>query len=130
MLIARFGLHADPALVALAGGAAFVGHLFPIWLKFQGGKGVATFLGVLLALAWPVGIAACLLWLLTAFVFRLSSLAALVAVALSPLLAFLDHAGPPAVALCLVMAILVFIRHHANIARLLQGTEPRIGKKT
>ena len=135
VLIARFGLHADPALVALAGGAAFVGHLFPVWLKFNGGKGVATFLGVLLAFAWPVGIMACLLWLLTAFVFRMSSLAALVAAALSPLVAFLDpwkqaNEGRPAVLLCLFMAVLVFIRHHANIARLLKGTEPRIGKKT
>lgn len=130
VLIARFVLHADPAVVALAGGAAFTGHLFPVWLKFKGGKGVATFLGVLLALAWPVGIGACLLWLITAFVFRISSLAALVAAALSPLLAFLKHEGQPAVLLCLFMAVLVFIRHHANISRLLKGAEPRIGKKT
>jgi glycerol-3-phosphate acyltransferase PlsY len=130
VLIARFALHAPPELVALAGGSAFVGHLFPVWLKFRGGKGVATFLGVLLAVAWPVGLGACLLWLITAFVFRISSLAALTAAALSPLLAFLKHEGEAAIVLSVFMAVLIFIRHHQNIARLLKGAEPRIGAKT
>jgi glycerol-3-phosphate acyltransferase PlsY len=112
---------------ALAGGAAFLGHLFPVWLKFQGGKGVATFLGVLLAAAWPVGLAACATWLVVAVLARISSLSALVAAALAPLFAFLLHQPRSALSLAAFMAVLVFIRHHANIARLLKGEEPRIG---
>ena len=81
VLIARYALGEDAA--QLAGLAAFLGHLFPVWLGFKGGKGVATFLGILLALAWPVGLAACAMWLITAVVFRISSLAALVAAATS-----------------------------------------------
>ena len=131
VLLARYVLHADPALVALAGGAAFTGHLFPVWLKFKGGKGVATFLGVALALAWPLGLAACTTWLIMAVIFRISSLAALTAAALSPIAAFfLADMGPPAPMLCLFMAVLIFIRHLENISRLTKGTEPRIGKKT
>lgn len=111
----------------VAGLAAFLGHLFPVWLGFRGGKGVATYLGVALALAWPAGIAACLTWLATAFAFRVSSLAALVAAATGPL--WLAIWGPPgAVWLGLALAALVFVRHKANITRLLAGTEPRIGK--
>ena len=112
---------------AVAGGAAFLGHLFPIWLKFNGGKGVATFLGVLLAAAWPVGLAACATWLIMAVIARISSLAALTAAALAPLFVFLLHQPRPVLVLALFMAVLVFVRHHANIARLLKGEEPRIG---
>ena len=112
---------------ALAGGAAFTGHLFPVWLKFKGGKGVATFLGVLLAAAWPVGLAACATWLVVAFLARISSLSALTAAALAPLYAFLLHQPRVMIVVALFMAVLVFIRHHANIARLLKGQEPRIG---
>jgi acyl phosphate:glycerol-3-phosphate acyltransferase len=112
---------------ALAGGAAFLGHLFPVWLRFRGGKGVATFLGVLLAAAWPVGLAACATWLVVAVLARISSLAALVTAALAPLFAFLLHQPRAALILAVFMAVLVFIRHHANIARLLKGEEPRIG---
>ena len=112
----------------LAGLAAFLGHLFPVWLRFRGGKGVATFLGTWLALAWPVGIAACLTWLATAAALRISSLAALVAAASTPL--WLALLGPrPAIWLALALAALVFLRHRANIARLLAGEEPRIGKR-
>jgi glycerol-3-phosphate acyltransferase PlsY len=112
----------------LAGLAAFIGHLFPVWLRFRGGKGVATFLGVTLALAWPVGVIACLTWLAVAFAFRLSSLAALVAAATAPL--WFALLGPGQAAwLALALAALVFVRHHANIRRLLAGTEPRIGSK-
>jgi len=112
----------------LAGLAAFLGHLFPVWLSFRGGKGVATFLGVTLALAWPAGLAACATWLATAFATRLSSLAALVAAATTPLwLVLFDR--PDAAWLGGALAALVFIRHRANIGRLLAGTEPRIGAK-
>ena len=126
VLIARACTGEDAA--QLAGGAAFIGHLFPVWLGFKGGKGVATFLGILLALAWPVGIAACLTWLVTALVSRISSLSALVAAALAAIWAGL--LGYPQITwLTLVMATLVFFRHKPNIERLRTGTEPKIGKK-
>lgn len=113
-------------LMAVAGGAAFVGHLFPVWLRFRGGKGVATFFGVLLAAAWPVGVVAGAAWLIVAFVFRMSSLAALVAVALTPLVAL--ALGRPIVAgLALFMGVLVYARHIPNIRRLMKGQEPRMG---
>lgn len=112
----------------LAGGAAFLGHCFPVWLGFRGGKGVATFLGTLIALDWRLGLAACALWLLTALIARLSSLAALVAAALSPAVAWaLDRAD--LIAVSAFMAALIFVRHRANISRLRAGTEPRIGRK-
>ncbi|WP_337186115.1 glycerol-3-phosphate 1-O-acyltransferase PlsY [Phenylobacterium sp.] len=117
-------------LTALAGGAAFLGHLFPVWLGFKGGKGVATFFGTLLAAAWPIGMAAGAAWLIVAFLFRISSLAALVAVAVAPLLA-LALGRPNAIALlALFMALLVYIRHAENIRRLLKGQEPKIGRKS
>lgn len=126
VLIARACTGEDAA--QLAGGAAFIGHLFPVWLGFKGGKGVATFLGILLALAWPVGVAACLTWLVTALVSRISSLSALVAAALAAIWAGL--LGYPQITwLTLVMATLVFFRHKPNIERLRTGTEPKIGKK-
>ena len=110
----------------VAGFAAFLGHCFPVWLGFKGGKGVATFLGLTIALAWPAGLAACATWLATAAAFRFSSLAALVAAASIPL--WLAAFGrPDAVLFGLALAALVFARHHANIRRLLAGTEPKIG---
>ena len=115
---------------ALAGGAAFVGHLFPVWLKFKGGKGVATFFGVLLAVAWPVGLMAGATWIAMAVLFRLSSLAALTAAALAPLFAFAVHAGYPVIVLAVGMMALIFLRHRENIVRLANGAEPRIGAKT
>ena len=120
---------AEPLACALAGGAAFVGHLFPAWLRFKGGKGVATFLGVLLAAAWPVGIAACLTWLVVARLMKISSLSALAAAALSPLYALGFQRPLPTVVLAGALAVLIFVRHHENIRRLLSGTEPRIGAK-
>ncbi len=121
-------LQSQAALTALAGGAAFLGHLFPVWLGFKGGKGVATFFGTLLAAAWPVGLAAGATWILVAFMFRISSLGALVAALLAPVYALL--LGRPAVALlALFMGVLIYIRHAANIGRLLKGEEPRIGAK-
>jgi glycerol-3-phosphate acyltransferase PlsY len=117
-------------LTSLAAGAAFLGHLFPVWLKFKGGKGVSTFLGTMLAAAWPVGLAAAATWLIVAFVFRFSSLAALVAVALAPAIALL-LGRPHAIALlALFMGLLIYVRHADNIRRLLKGDEPRIGAKT
>ena len=84
-------LTGDPAVVAVAGGAAFLGHLFPVWLKFKGGKGVATFFGVMLFAAWPVGLLAAATWIAMAFLFRISSLAALTAAALAPIYAFVTE---------------------------------------
>ena len=114
-------------LIAVAAGAAFLGHLYPVWLRFRGGKGVATFFGTLLAAAWSVGVLAGLTWLSMAALFRVSSLAGLTAAALSPLFAFATDQPRPILYLTLFMAVLIFIRHRANIGRLLSGTEPRIG---
>ncbi|MFB9148913.1 glycerol-3-phosphate 1-O-acyltransferase PlsY [Roseovarius ramblicola] len=126
VLLARAMAGEDAAQVA--GLAAFAGHCYPVWLRFQGGKGVATFLGLLLALAWPVGIAACLTWLATAVVARISSLAALVAAVLAPVWALmLGHGAAVVLAVCL--AALILWRHRGNMARLRAGTEPRIGQK-
>jgi acyl phosphate:glycerol-3-phosphate acyltransferase len=110
-----------------AGAGAVIGHLAPIWLRFHGGKGVATALGVLLAAAWPVGLLACAAWLVTAGLARMSSPASLVAVGLAPLFAW-ALADYGTVKLSLVLAVLVYARHHANIRRLLAGTEPKIGR--
>jgi glycerol-3-phosphate acyltransferase PlsY len=126
VLIARALIGPDAAQVA--GAAAFLGHCFPVYLGFKGGKGVATFLGTLLALAWPVGLAACGTWLVVAGALRISSLAALIAAATSPIWALVLGRGDAA-ALAAFLAVLVWIRHRANIARLLDGTEPRIGRK-
>ena len=114
---------------ALAGGAAFIGHLFPVWLGFKGGKGVATALGIMLAAAWPAGLMALATWLLVLAGFRMSSLSALAAAALSPVYAALVHAGSPVRSLILFAAVLVVLRHRANIGRLLKGEEPRVGRR-
>ena len=114
--------------VLWAGIGAVLGHAFPVWLGFKGGKAAATSYGVLIAAAWPVGLAAGAVWLATAAVTRISSLAALVSFALAPVLAA-ALADLTVVKLALVIAVLVFARHHANIRRLLSGTEPRIGQK-
>jgi glycerol-3-phosphate acyltransferase PlsY len=127
VLIAR--ALAGETAAALAGGAAFLGHLFPVWLGFKGGKGVATFFGVLLAVAWPVGALAALTWIAVAALLRWSSLAALVAAAVSPLFAFATDQPTPVAALAAFMAVLIYIRHTENIRRLLKGQEPKIGKK-
>ena len=121
-------LQTQALATSLAGGAAFLGHLFPVWLGFKGGKGVATFFGTLLAAAWPVGLAAGATWIAIAFVFRISSLGALTAALLAPLYALL--LGRPVIAaLAAFMGLLIYIRHAANIRRLLKGEEPRIGAK-
>jgi glycerol-3-phosphate acyltransferase PlsY len=111
-----------------AGTAAVLGHAFPVWLGFRGGKAVATSFGVLIAAAWPVGLCAGAAWLATAAFSRISSLAALISFALAPVVAVLS-ADPTIVALALATAVLVFARHYQNIQRLIAGTEPRIGQK-
>ncbi|WP_428485001.1 glycerol-3-phosphate 1-O-acyltransferase PlsY [Rhodopila sp.] len=125
VLIARFYGHLDIAL--LAGLAAVLGHLFPIWLRFNGGKGVATGLGVLIAGSWPIGLAACAVWLVVAGVSRISSLASLAAFAAAPVVALILE-NFSFVKLAFTIAVLVFVRHQANIRRLFAGTEPRIGQ--
>lgn len=125
VLLARGLLGEDAGQVA--GLAAFLGHCFPVWLGFRGGKGVATFLGTLLALSLPLGLAACATWLAAAAVGRMSSLAALVAAVSAPLWAL--WLRPDAWALCAGLAALVLWRHAANIRRIAAGTEPRIGRK-
>jgi len=119
----------DPTLPVTAGVAAVIGHNYPIWLKFKGGKGVATTLGVLLATAWPVGGLACLTWLLMAVVFRYSSLAALAALALAPAYAW-GLAEPVHVNGFAMLAVLAWWRHRDNIRRLIAGTESKIGQKS
>ena len=134
-LIAQALFPGVPAIAAVAGGAAFLGHLFPVWLGFKGGKGVATFFGLLLAAAWPLGLTAGATWLIVAALFRMSSLAALVAAIAAPLFALLPlpvmglPASGPVLALAVVTAVLIWIRHHENVSRILKGTEPRIGAK-
>ncbi len=121
----RYG---GPDMAVIAAVMAVIGHVFPVWLKFNGGKGVATALGVLLGLSWPVGLAACGTWLATAAMFRYSSLAALVAVATSPIYAvyFADRQRAET---ALFIALLVWLRHHQNIRRLLKREEPKIGAR-
>ncbi len=114
--------------VLAAGVGAVLGHNFPVWLGFRGGKGVATSYGVLIAAAWPVGLSAGAVWLVVAGLGRISSLAALVSFALAPICAAL-LAGAAVVKLALIIAVLVFVRHHTNIRRLIAGTEPRLGQK-
>jgi len=111
-----------------AGAMALIGHCFPVWLGFKGGKGVATYLGYLLAAAWPVGLIACAAWLVSAFLFRMSSLAALIAALIAPIAAYMmGHKILACVAAALTLVI--YIRHRANIGRILKGEEPKIDRK-
>lgn len=124
LVAARWGL--EPGIAA--GLAAFLGHLFPVWLGFKGGKGVATYLGVLIAFAWKAALVFAVAWLAVAFATRYSSLSALVAAVAAPIALYLF--GLPMHALILAaMSIIVFIKHRANIERLLAGTESKIGSK-
>ncbi|MFZ0258372.1 MAG: glycerol-3-phosphate 1-O-acyltransferase PlsY [Pseudolabrys sp.] len=125
VLVARhFGT--DAALAAGLG--AFVGHLFPVWLRFKGGKGVATYIGVLIGLYWPAALAFCIIWLSIAAASRYSSLAALIASALTPLGLWAFN-RPNIAALFLVLTAALWVMHRENIARLLNGTEGKIGAK-
>ncbi|UTS79197.1 glycerol-3-phosphate 1-O-acyltransferase PlsY [Phaeobacter piscinae] len=126
VLLARALVGEDAA--QLAGLTAFLGHCFPIWLKFQGGKGVATFLGLMLALAWPVGVACCLTWLAAAYLSKISSMGALVSAVAAPLWCLLLGA-PMTTGLAALLAVIILWRHKENIARLRLGTEPKIGQK-
>ena len=112
-----------------AGLFAIIGHLFPVWLKFKGGKGVATTLGTLLALAPTVGVIACLVWLLMAALFRYSSLSALIAILTTPLTAHIIYADQNLTGVCAVITLLVWIKHRSNIQRIIKGEEPKIGAK-
>ena len=120
--------HFAPDLAIWAGLGAFLGHLFPVWLRFKGGKGVATYLGVLIGLAWQVALIFAVAWLVMAFLFRYSSLAALTAAVIVPIGLYV-LSTPQNAALFVVMSIIVFIKHRENISRLLAGTEGKIGAK-
>jgi glycerol-3-phosphate acyltransferase PlsY len=124
VLLADYFLGDDAALAAGLG--AVLGHIFPVWLRFKGGKGVATYLGVALALAWPVAAVFGLFWLVTALLFRRSSLAGLVASFATPFAMFAFH-GTRAALLFVLLTAIMWIKHTANIERLLAGTEPKIG---
>jgi acyl phosphate:glycerol-3-phosphate acyltransferase len=122
------GYYAGPNAAMLAGLGAVLGHLFPVWLKFKGGKGVAVYIGVLIGLFWPAAVVFCVLWLATAFTTRYSSLSALVAAFVTPI--FLWWFGHPALAsLFAVLTLLLFYMHRENITRLQAGTEGKIGEK-
>jgi glycerol-3-phosphate acyltransferase PlsY len=122
------GVLGDGELPLVAGLGAFLGHLYPVWLKFKGGKGVATYIGVLIALSWPVAIAFCVIWLAVAGLTRYSSVAALAASAATPVL--LAFAGDPRTMLLFIfLTLLLWLRHHENIARLIAGAEGKIGRK-
>jgi len=126
MAVLAVAHYAGGEAALVAGFGAFLGHLFPVWLKFKGGKGVATYIGVLLGLAWPAALIFCAIWLIVAAVSRYSSLAALIASALTP--ATLWLLGQPSIAaLFLLLSALLWIMHRANIARLLNGSEGKIG---
>jgi glycerol-3-phosphate acyltransferase PlsY len=127
VLLARWLVGAEDA-AQVAGLAAFLGHLFPVWLGFRGGKGVATFLGLMLALDWRVGLAACATWAAGAVISRISSVGALLAAALTPIwLLLLDNGR--LLMLVLVLTVLIYVRHAANLARIKAGTEPKIGRR-
>ncbi|MCG8361119.1 MAG: glycerol-3-phosphate 1-O-acyltransferase PlsY [Kiloniellales bacterium] len=117
-----------PDSALMAGLGALLGHLYPVWLGFKGGKGVATALGTLLAIAWPVGIACCLTWLAVAAAFRFSSLAALLALLAAPGYAWWFLGDLQMVEFAAIVAALVWVRHQTNIRRLLKGEEPKIGR--
>ncbi|RCW85494.1 glycerol-3-phosphate 1-O-acyltransferase PlsY [Phyllobacterium bourgognense] len=119
---------ASPEAAIIAGFGAFLGHIFPVWLKFKGGKGVATYLGVLLGLFWQGALIFAAVWLIIAYTSRYSSLAALVAAIIVPIALYIIGVHQIA-ALFLVLTIIVFIKHRANIQRLVSGTEGKIGAK-
>ncbi|MFT6675482.1 MAG: glycerol-3-phosphate acyltransferase PlsY [Sulfitobacter sp.] len=126
VLLARYFAGEDA--VQLAALAAMLGHCYPVWLRFRGGKGVATFLGLMLALAWPVGIGCCMAWLIGALASRISSMGALTAAAASTFLMVFTGNGVMLV-LGIALTLLIFWRHRANINRIKAGTEPKIGQK-
>ncbi|KRA42510.1 glycerol-3-phosphate 1-O-acyltransferase PlsY [Devosia sp. Root635] len=126
ILVARYCWGENAAMLAAIG--ALLGHCFPVWLNFKGGKGVSVMIGSLLALSWPVGLIFCAVWLVIAFAQKMSSLAALTAAATAPIFAFVVVNEWLAGAIA-VMAIVLFFQHRENIARLMAGTEPKIGSE-
>ncbi len=128
VLIIRFIVPDPPLAYSLAGVGAFIGHIFPVWLGFKGGKGVATYIGTLLAIHWMVGLIFCAVWLFIALVRRLSSLAALTAAGTAPVFAYV-LSGPHLAGATAAMSLLLIYTHRQNISRLLDGTEPTIGAK-
>jgi glycerol-3-phosphate acyltransferase PlsY len=126
VLLARYYAGEDAAQLAAL--MAMLGHCYPVWLKFKGGKGVATFLGIMLALAWPVGIGCCLAWLVSVAATRISSMGALAAASVSTILLVVLGFGYMLL-LGIILTILLYVRHHANIKRIKAGTEPKIGQK-
>jgi glycerol-3-phosphate acyltransferase PlsY len=129
VLLAQYVFHVEGLWLGLVGLAAFLGHLYPIFFGFKGGKGVATALGVLLGASWWVGLLTIVTWFLVAKLFKISSLAALVAIALSPLLLWLEFKNLELLGVSGVMVALLYWRHKANILRLMKGQEPKIGQK-
>lgn len=127
VLVARYYWGENAAMLAAL--FAFLGHCFPVWLNFKGGKGVAVMIGSLLALIWPVGLIFCAVWLVIAFSQKMSSLAALTAAATAPIFAYVFEDNTLLAGTIAAMAILLFIQHRQNIARLMAGTEPRIGSE-
>jgi len=125
VLIAQQLWGLEPALLAAIG--AFLGHVFPVWLRFKGGKGVATYIGVLLGLSWIVGLIFCAVWLVIAFAQRLSSLAALTAAATAPIFTYVVTGNTLTTVTTILISLLLIVRHWGNIGRLIQGTEPKIG---
>lgn len=117
-----------PNAAMAAGFGAFIGHLYPVWLKFNGGKGVATYIGILLGLYWPAAVALCAIWLAVALIFRYSSLAALISTALIPAFLLWQHHTALAI-LFSALTLLLWFAHRANISRLMSGTESKIGAK-
>jgi len=126
VLVVRYAFGPDAALAAAAG--ALVGHIFPVWLSFKGGKGVATYIGLLIGLAWPAALVFCLIWLVVAALSRYSSLAGLTAGAATPVVLWFIDEQRTALLFVLLTALL-WTMHRANIARLLAGSEPRIGRR-
>jgi len=127
VLLTYHVLGREPAIIAAVG--AFLGHLFPVWLRFRGGKGVATYIGILLGLVWPAAVVFCAVWLAVAALTRYSSLAALIASAATP--AFLWWRGDfPEAQVFLALSVLLWIMHRTNIARLLAGTEGKVGRRS
>ena len=128
-VLVAVALQVDDTVLALVAAAAFLGHLFPVFFGFKGGKGVATALGVLMGIAWPVGLAVIATWLVVAFITRYSSLSAIVASILSPIYMHLLAGSEVLVGMNVILSGVLLWRHRGNIARLLAGTEGKIGKK-
>lgn len=128
VLIVRYFAPYPPLAYSLAGIAAFVGHIFPVWLRFKGGKGVAAYIGALLGINWIVGLIFMAVWLFIALTQRMSSLSALTAAGTAPIFAYV-FSGPHLAGATAAMSILLFFMHRQNIRRLIDGTEPKIGQK-